>query len=259
MKREKEVPAGLLAYLKERNEQKKECEKLNIFCTHPVKVVKMKMLKNSTKLIMSRNGCKIQQGTKIEETSRMAIIPAIDVYVSNKPFIKPGFLKRDALSFFVSGTRVPLPYGHIYCESGYVCLGNIFVPSAVPERAVTMPIETLFLHNDRNLLHGNSHLFIDRDKYEGINRILFNSQINIKKDTIADHVVPGTDIIQYDQIWNLSADVLEQKSLPDALKIMGEIYAVIFPVGMKVQDCLRQEDRDDEGIIDDDIFNEDDF
>lgn len=228
MRREKEVPEELLNFLKNRDEQK-EYEKLNIFCTHPVKVVKMKVLNNHFK----------QKAGKMEGF-RMVIIPAIDIYVSNRPYLKDGYLKREALSFFVSGTRVPLPYGHIYSESGYVCLGNIFVPSAVPKKAVTMPIETLFLHNDRNLSHGNSCLYIDKAKYEAVNRILFKNNIDIRKDTLSSYVIPGRNIIKNDEIWNLSADVLEQKSLPNALKIMTEIYAVIFPVGMKIADCTME-------------------
>lgn len=234
MKKEKEVPEDLLKYLKSRNEAKEKLAKLNIFCTHPVKAVKMKILDND---FCRRKD--IDDNTRYEGF-RTVIIPAIDVYVSNKPFLKPGYLKRDAISFFVAGTHVPLPYGHIYSDSGYVCLGSIFVPSGIPERAVTMPIETLFLHNDRNLSHGNSHLYISKDQRKEIVRIIERSNIHIQKDTLAACVVPSRDIIANDEIWNLSADVVEQRSLPDALTIMEEIYAVIFPKGLKIDGSIEK-------------------
>lgn len=243
MKREKEVPEDLLKYLKSRNEKRKAMEKLNIFCTHPVKAVKMKILDND--FCKRKN---IDDGTRYEGF-RTVIIPAIDVYVSNRPFLKPGYLKRDAISFFVAGTRTPLPYGHIYADSGYVCLGSIFVPSGIPERAATMPIETLFLHNDRNLSHGNSHLYISEGQYREIRRIIERSNIRIQTSTLADRVIPKRDIIQNDEIWNLSADVVEQRSLPDALSIMEEIYAVIFPKGLKADGSIEKDGQENNGEV----------
>ena len=253
MKREKEVPADLLAYLKERNERKARLSSMDIFCTYPVRAVKMQVLLSRE---MIKNGK--------EEDFRTVIIPAIDVYVSNKPKLKQGFLNRDALSFYVSRTRTPLPYGHVYAESGYVCLGTIFVPSAVPERAVSMPIETLFLHNDRNLSHGNSHLHITKEKSDMIWDVIALNRIN--PCSLGRQVDDKRDIIKHDEIWNLSADVAEQKSLPDALRIMSRIYDIIFPVGMRPDGTIvelteQAEDTHEDEYNDeyDDEFDEEDF
>lgn len=213
MKREKEVPEGLLAYFeRQKQEAERALNQLDIFCSFPVRAVKMSILTNNYE----------------KEEFRMVIIPPVDVYTTNKAFLKQGYLKRDALSYFIAGTRKVFPYGHVYAESGYICLGTIFVPSAVPERSAAMPLETLFLHNDRNLSHGNSHLYIERREAYDIKDLV--KQYGIKLSTLSNVVInnPGNDIIKHDEIWNLSADVAAQKSLPEALNIMSEIYKIVF-------------------------------
>lgn len=219
MKREKEVPADLLAYLKSEKVKKAKLPEMDVFCTYPVRAVKMKVLLN-------RETVK----NKGREGFRTVIIPSVDVYTTKSPKLKDGFLNRDALSFFVAGTRTPLPFGHIYASSGYVCLGTIFVPSAVPERAAMMPVETLFLHNDRNLSHGNSHLQITKEKSDKIYDIIIMNHINL--GSLGAMVGHARDIIENDEIWNMSADVAQQKPLPEALHIMSRIFDIIFPKGM---------------------------
>lgn len=243
MKREKEVPADLLAYLKEQKEKKATLSQMNIFCTYPVRAVKMKVLLSKE---MIKND--------VAEGFRTVIIPSIDVYASNKPRLKDGFLKRDALSFFVSGTRIPMPFGHVYAESGYVCLGTIFVPSAVPERAVSMPIETLFLHNDRNLSHGNSHLYITKEKCDKIWDIIKLNRI--KPCGLGERVEDKRDIIKNDEIWNLSADVADQKSLPDALYIMSQVYDIIFPKDMRPDRTIAGSEGQEEDAGEEEYENE---
>lgn len=214
MKREKGVPEELLNWIeKTKNQAEKRLNTLDIFCTVPVRAVRMKVLKN-------REG---------DETFRTVIVPSVDVYTSNQAKLKKGCLKRDSLSYFIAGTRKIFPFGHIYADSGYLCLGTIFVPSAIPEKSVTMPIETLFLHNDRNLNHGHSHLFIDENQAKAVNTIIKDR--NVKLSELAETVItdPGSDIIANDNIWILSADVVDQKSLPDALSIMSDVYDVVFP------------------------------
>ena len=164
MKREKEVPAGLIAYLEhQKQEAEMRLSKLNLFCSFPIRVVKMRILMNDYS----------------NDEFRMVAIPPVDVYTTNKAFLKQGFLRKDALSYFVADTRKVFPYGHIYAESGYICLGTIFVPSAIPERSAAMPLETLFLHNDRNLSHGNSHLYIDQTEADDIKKIIKHFDIRL--------------------------------------------------------------------------------
>lgn len=215
MKREKQVPDSLIKYLEEQKSRNTRVfNSLDIFCTFPVRAVRMKMLVDK------------KDSEEVEEDFRTAIIPAVDIYTSNKALLKKGFLKRDHLSFFVAGTKKAFPYGHIYDGSGNVCLGTIFVPSAIPERSAAMPIETLFLHNDRNLSHGNSHLQISKYVAKAIRQVIRDN--NITLSPLGEGAQTQTDIIKYDQIWNLSADVADQKPLHEALRIMSHIYNIIF-------------------------------
>lgn len=229
MKRENEVPASLLAYLEQQKKQqewreKNQVGKLDIYCTIPVRAVKMKIL-----------------GDDGKDQFRTVVIPSVDVYLMNRPKLKPGYFRREAMSYFVAGTRKAFPYGHVYIDSGCICLGNIFVPSAVPEMSVTMPLETLFLHNDRNLSHGNNHLSISREKAARVERIIRERGIVLSK--LADVVIkrPGADIIMNDEIWNLGACVAEQMPLPQALNTMTSVYDVIF----------KKYDMQDDGMKDD--------
>lgn len=227
MKRIKEVPPDLLAYMDNRKKAVESAFKqLNILCTFPVRAVRMKILRDMDE----------------EEIFHTVIIPAVDVYATERAILKKGFLKRDALSYFVSGTHKAFPYGHVYTDSGYVCLGSIFVPSAVPEYSAAMPIETLFLHNDRNLSHGNSHLFIDREMAKDIESVMRLHHIN--PSFFARKVRDGVDIIRNDEIWNLSADVVEQKTLPEALSIMESIYSIIFREERKKEEEKRKQEEE---------------
>lgn len=212
MKREKEVPAEFLEYQKKQKEPAaiRQFNTLKIYCAVPVRAVKMKMIRNMN----------------YEEDFRTAIIPSVDVYTSGKAFLRKDCLKRDALSYFISNTHTVFPYGHIYADSGYVCLGTIFVPSAVPKRSPTLPLETLFLHNDRNLSHGGGRLFIDGEQALLIHQIMRENEI--KLSSLSEGVEEHRNLIKYDEIWNLSADVADQKALPEALNIMSQVYDVIF-------------------------------
>lgn len=228
MKREKEVPTELLRWLEQQKQQTDrthEFNSMNLFCTMPVRAVKMKILE-----------------TQDKEKFHTVIIPAVDIYTTNKAELKKGFLKRESLAFFISGTKKVFPYGHIYANSGYICLGTIFVPSAIPEKSPAMPIETLFLHNDRNLSHGDSHLFINWEQSIAVNNIIKNA--NIKLSKLAKVVIekPKNDIIKNDEIWCLSADVVEQKPLPEALRIMSDIYKVIFAETKSKSDSKESEE-----------------
>ncbi len=213
MKREKEIPKELIAWLdeKKKDEEEKALKRLNVFCTIPVRAVKMKMLNDYD----------------IEEF-RTAVIPSVDVYTTEHSILENGYLKRDSLSYFISGTRKTFPYGHIFINSGSLCLGTIFVPSKVPEISSTMPLETLFLHNDRNLSHGNSYLKIDSAKAKAVGVVVDDEKLELSR--LGQEVIKysGRNIIEKDQIWAFSADVAKQKPLPEALNIMAEIYDIIF-------------------------------
>lgn len=213
MKREREMPADVITWL-ESQKQVNEIKYLNnltLFCSMPVRAAKMKMFDSN---------CGTMFGT--------AIIPATDIYVANRAMLGEGLFKRDSLYFFIASTATSFPYGHVFANSGGICLGNIFVPSAVPCHSPAMPLETLFLHNDRNLSHGDSHLKIDEPTAIEIERIM--NQNDIQLSEYAKRVIssPGVDIIAYDEIWILSADVAVSRPLPEAIRIMQDVYDLIF-------------------------------
>lgn len=213
MRREKEMPADVITWL-ESQKQVNEIKYLNnltLFCSMPVRAAKMKMFDSNC-----------------EAMFRTAIIPATDIYVAKSAMLGEGLFKRDSLYFFIANTATSFPYGHVFANSGGICLGNIFVPSAVPCHSPAMPLETLFLHNDRNLSHGDSHLKIDEPTAIEIERIMNHNDIQLSE--YAKRVIssPGVDIIAYDEIWILSADVAVSRPLPEAIRIMQEVYDLIF-------------------------------
>lgn len=212
MKREKEVPAGLIRYIKEaRHEMEVEFEQPNLFCTVPVRMARMRIVTDAD----------------YKEEFRNVIVPAVDVYVTGKTArLREGYINRDAMSYFVAGTRKSFPFGHVYNGSGKLCLGTVFVPSAISERSVTLPLETLFLHNDRNLSHGGSSLYLSETEIEEIHTLL--DSYGIKLSYLAQSIQKGVNVIAKDEIWNMSVDVAKQMALPRALEVMEQVYAVIF-------------------------------
>ena len=211
LKRINEVPLDLLQYLDRKQQVKKAAsfEELAPFASYPVREVKMKILRNDT------------------ETFCPVVIPAVDVFTRGRdPVLRPGFLKRDSLAFFINGTKEAFPFGHVYRGSGSICLGSLFVPSAVPQYSPAMPLETLFLSNDRNLNHGCARLSIPEEKVREILNIL--SQAGVEPSAARFGLAPGRSLLKNDEIWNLSADVAEQKPLPDALSIMASVYRIVF-------------------------------
>jgi hypothetical protein len=212
MKREKEVPLSVIKHIKaSKDRYKTALSNLDIFCTLPERAVKMRVLEDM-------HGKRDRYAT--------VIIPSVDIYVSNNPFLRDGYVKRDSLSYFVHGTKKVFPYGHVYASSGYICLGNIFVPSAVPVHSPAMPLETLFLHNDRNLSHGNSHLVLTGQAEQAVSAIIASEHIKLSE--LSKRMTAGTDVIANDEIWNMSADVVQQTDLPKALDIMCRIYGAVF-------------------------------
>lgn len=214
LKREKEVPKDLLAYLEQKQQrvQAAAFDGLHHFISYPEREVKMKIMRDT------------QEG--FQDGFHSVIIPAVDVFTRGKsPLLRPGFLKRDALLFFVGGTKEAFPFGHVYHDSGSICLGSLFVPSAVPEYAPAMPLETLFLSNDRNLNHGRGRLIVEKAEVCAVMQLLSGAGIQLSQGSF---IKEEKNLLMNDMIWNLSADVAEQKPLPEALSVMASVYAIIF-------------------------------
>lgn len=213
MEREKEIPEDFFKWLENQKNPKVEdaFDSIKILCTMPDRAVKMRVLDD-----------------KDEDQFRTVIIPSIDICVLKKnAILKKNFLKRDALYFFLSGTGTPFPYGHVFSNSGSICLGNLFVPSAVPKMSPAMPLETLFFHNDRNLSHGGAYLYIEEKAADMIKDMMKHENITLSKHA-KDLFVGSRDALIHDGIWCLSADVADQRPLPEAIAIMTRVYDIIF-------------------------------
>ena len=229
LKREKEVPKDLLTYLEQeqRRVQAASFDGLHHFVSYPEREVKMKIVRNTPE--------------GFQDGFYSVIIPAVDVFTRGKsPLLRPGFLKRDALSFFVNGTKEAFPFGHVYRSSGSICLGSLFVPSAVPEYAPAMPLETLFLSNDRNLNHGDGHLSVNETEARAVVQLLSDAGVRLSQGFFMEE---KKNLLKNDVIWNLSADVAEQKPLPGALAVMASVYAIIFKTAKET--VQEQEEKEE--------------
>lgn len=214
MKRLETVPKEALKEIKSQHEQALDMimKKYQIYATLPVRPVKMR----------------IKRGEDKRGSLDMTIVPATSIYLRPDGFIDKDHLNRDAITYAVTGTTKPFPYGHIYAASGHVCLGSIFVPSKVSKYSPQLPLETLFLHNDRNLHHGNAKLRLTEKEGLEINNILRRNGIELSREA-EPCLSEDINILENDEIWLLASDVYHRApDLETAITIMTKIYNTIF-------------------------------
>lgn len=219
MKRLDTVPAQVLAAMKTDHERAMDSvlKRYQLFCTIPIRPVRMNVLRT----IENREGLE------------QVIVPATSIHLKPNGYLGKDVLNRDALTYSIAGRKQPFPYGHIYQNSGHVCLGSIFVPSRISRFCPQQPLETLFLHNDRNLNHGHAHLRLSEQQVIQIREQLKQFHISLSVD--ADQsIVSDHDILKDDGLWIMSADIYQQaKTLQQALACMQQIYQIIFPVNIE--------------------------
>lgn len=216
MRRMAEIPTSVLQTIEEnqRTQALKVVREYNYYCELPIRPVKMRI--------------KDIESDKTE--LKTTIVPATTIYIAPGGFIDKDTLDCRSITYAVTKTNKPFPYGHIYRGSGHVCLGNIFVPSRISKYNPQQPLETLFLHNDRNLNHGDSDLFLDERKMIGIKHVLIRYKIQVTANIIFAISDSNANMIKDDQIWILAAEIYKQKPIMEALNIMSEIYDIIFAV-----------------------------
>lgn len=184
------------------------------FCKLPVRVVKMNVRRQTTH----------------QDNLEQVIVPETVIHVAPDGFLDEDTIDRDKIRYSIAQTSYPFPFGHIYKDSGHVCLGNIFVPSRISKHTPQQPLETLFLHNDRNLSHGNARLVLSKTTIDDIYDILIANNIGVSLDTqLSLH--PEQNIISDDGLWLLGSDVLnETNDMRKAITIMSRIYNCIFTI-----------------------------
>lgn len=151
------------------------------------------------------------------------IIPEMAIYVKTK---SQTTVARDAIEYRITYNNVPFPLAHVYGSSGYLCLGSVYVPPVVPIHSPQLPLETLFLYNDRVLSHGNPSIPLTNTQKQEISAYMkqvFPKFSNFDVDlTVANWVANDT-------LWRLGNYVLTNtETVDDAYNIMENVFKLIF-------------------------------
>lgn len=161
---------------------------------------------------------------------RPTIIPPLAIYIDTKG-IKNGKLSRASITYRIAYNNNPIPLSHVYNNSGSLCLGSIFVPAFVPVHSPQLPLETLFLHNDRNVNHGQPKLKLTQKQLLEI-KLVLNSMMIPDKNYIKNKFpidVTQSDWIATDMLWQIGAEMLELFPKHKALYNMNIIFQLVFP------------------------------
>lgn len=156
------------------------------------------------------------------------VAPPVHVYIAKDRVIDNTLLTTASIRYVLPYTGEPFPYGHIFKSSGYVCLGSIFVPSVVSIYNPQQPLETLFLHNDRNTGHGGASITLTEQIINDVRDLLAYHDIRFTSD-VERTFVSQQNILRNDALWILSADIVRQ--IPDMLvatDIMEHIFRIVF-------------------------------
>lgn len=164
----------------------------------------------------------------LDDPVRPTIIPELSIYI-DKHGIKNDQLSRTAITYRIAYNNAPIPLSHVYNDSGSLCLGNIFVPALVPLQSPQLPLETLFLHNDRNMNHGNPKLEISNDLADKIQHTLDTMMQEYKGELFPIRIDKSVNWVKYDILWQIGAHMLSIFPKKSAFANMDIIFKLIFP------------------------------
>jgi len=154
---------------------------------------------------------------KIMGEVRKTIIPSMDLYISD--VTNKGVISSH-IEYRISYNNTTMPFGHVYGQSGCLCLGNIPVPPFVDPHNLMDPLETLFLYNDRNINHGGAKLPITPKQDDAVRQLA--TCYNIEVNTQDCHY------IENDTVWDLCAQLLEKYNIFDAFSIADKLFTIVF-------------------------------
>lgn len=163
-----------------------------------------------------------------DERIQKTIIPELAIYI-DKNGIKDKQLSRSSITYRIAYNNAPIPLSHVYNDSGSLCLGNIFVPALVPLHSPQLPLETLFLHNDRNMHHGNPKLSISSDLEHKIKTTLDKMMQEYNGKPFPLEIEASINWVKYDILWQIGAEMLKSFPKNKAFENMDVIFKMIFP------------------------------
>ena len=156
-------------------------------------------------------------GTSIRRT----IIPEVLITV-NPSAIKDGMISRHGLHYTIAQNKQAFPIAHVYSGGGSLCLGGIFVPAFIPKYSPQQPLETLFLHNDRHVSHGNPQLPVSEEQRRAIVEIVYSLNKVFPIDVHHD------EWVKKDTLWRIGEYMLNHYTKEQAFKIMNDIFIILF-------------------------------
>lgn len=156
-----------------------------------------------------------------ETSIRRTIIPEVLITV-NPTAIQDGMISRYGLYYTLAQNKQAFPIAHVYSGGGSLCLGGIFVPALIPKYSPQQPLETLFLHNDRHVSHGNPQLPVSEEQRRAIINIVYSLNKVFPIDVHHD------EWVKKDTLWRIGEYMLNHYPKEQAFKIMNDIFIILF-------------------------------
>ena len=149
-------------------------------------------------------------------------IPDITIAINNRGNGQHYY--RDDLSYHLTMNNKAFPYGHIY-DSGYLCLGSIFVPNKIHKASIMQPIETLFLYNDANTNHGGAYV----RNTEHRKNCLLDLLRKYQDKTLTAKINKADNLLIDDLLWWVVVLIQDNEYNPLTLnKQLNQFYKIMF-------------------------------
>ena len=156
-----------------------------------------------------------------ETSIRRTVIPEVLITI-NPTAVQDGMISRHGLYYTLAQNKQAFPIAHVYSGGGSLCLGGIFVPAFIPKYSPQQPLETLFLHNDRHVSHGNPQLPVSDEQRQAIVEIVYTLNKVFPID------VHHNDWVKKDTLWRIGEYMLNHYTKEQAFKIMNDIFIILF-------------------------------